>query len=172
MLEAARAFIARTTPSRSPAPAIFRRKTLGGAAHGVGLGGGFRFRRGWNGASARVAISRIAFRSASLNLSADVESPRNVRGISAAAFRSASSASFTFSSGTGSKRPAVKASSTRSARSSTPAATPAVSGRPGCAARDRWSCAWIHRGACRTWRTFPVPRIASKRASRLPATAR
>jgi len=74
-----------------PAPSIFRRRlsnvplmrSLGrgcGLSSGFGCGVGFGFAgfglgAGWNGASARVASSRIVFRSVSLNLSADVSRP-------------------------------------------------------------------------------------------------
>ena len=71
---------------------IFRRKLSGTAAHGLAsaavfesgvasdfasgldsdFGSGLVWGAGWNGSSARVARSRIALRSASLNLSADV----------------------------------------------------------------------------------------------------
>src|ERR1019366_7330485 len=73
-----------------------------GAAAGFGPGAGLGLGVGWNGTSACVAISRIAFRSSSLNLSADVNRPSTSAGISAVAFWSACSAPSTFSIGTAS----------------------------------------------------------------------
>src|SRR5208282_987904 len=101
-----------------PRAVNFSTQTLHRTAHGEALAAGLVSAAGlvlgvgWNGASAWVAISRIAFRSSSLNLSADVNRPSTSAGISAVAFWSACSAPSTFSIGTASNRFAVKARST------------------------------------------------------------
>ena len=99
MLEAARAFIVRTTDWRSPALSIFRRRlaVVSLMASCSGLRG---FGLGWKRASALRAISMIVLRSSSLNLSAVSNRARTSAGMSAAASRTACSASVIWSSGT------------------------------------------------------------------------
>ena len=98
MLDAARAFIERTTASRSAAPSIFRvRLSMVPLMVQASVAGVIQRRRaGWSEANACVATSRIAFRSSSLNLSDEASRSATSSGISDVAFCIACSASFIF----------------------------------------------------------------------------
>ena len=129
MLEAARAFIVRTTDWRSPALLDLSAQARRGVAHDFSLGSALGFGLwlplglgsawasassglGWKRASALRAISMIVLRSSSLNLSAVSNRAHTSAGMFAAASCTACSASVIWSSGTGSKSSAVNASRT------------------------------------------------------------